>query len=230
MIFAIIPAVCAAPLTWDDVFDWFRCPTPTKFEVAVRFTPPGTLEFVPANLRIKQGDIVTWNFNGRNHSVTESVTNDCSVKAHGFNSGIITTTYTQKFTKKGTFFYNCQAPFHCAMGMKGKIEVSNRRYHDVAVKFTPPTPQSPPKLEYDPALLNIKQDDYVSWHFNGFNHTVTQSDTDDCKVKKNGFNSGLLTTGYTRQFQKKGTFFYNCQAPNHCGLGMKGKIVVRDNK
>jgi plastocyanin len=227
MLFALLSTALAIPHENGDK-------DAVNFDVTVRFTPPTAqtppkLEYVPSLLRIKEGDSVTWHFNGFNHSVTQSDTDDCSVKKNGFNSGLLTTSYTRRFKKEGTFYYNCQAPFHCGLGMKGKIIVSDDRYHDVTVQFTPPTNVTPPKLEYVPALLNIKQGDYVSWHFNGFNHTVTQSETDDCSVKPDGFNSGLLTTGYERRFKKKGTFFYNCQAPFHCGLGMKGKIVVLDD-
>ncbi len=72
------------------------------------------LEFHPANLSIHRGDSVKWVWRdgGEEHNVT----------GHGFHSRTQGSgSFTVRFTRKGTFKYDCT--IHVAEGMRGKIVV-----------------------------------------------------------------------------------------------------------
>jgi plastocyanin len=229
MLLSVFPALTAAQVNSNDIVQMPFCDRfPNVRHVTVKFTPPATYEYVPALLTIREGDFVTWNFQGLQHSVTESTTDDCSVKPNGFKSGLLSTTYTRQSSQAGTFFYNSQGSNACASGMKGQIVVNtacSAPRHQVSVKFTPPE-----TYEFVPAILNVELGDYVTWNFNGFKQSVSQSNFPDCGLKVRGFNSmrhGLLNTTYSFQFNKAGTFFYNSQAPDACKKGLKGQVVVK---
>lgn len=72
------------------------------------------VRFHPATLSIRRGESVKWVWGDREseHNVT----------FHGFHSRTMTSgSYTVKFTRQGTFNYNCT--IHVSEGMKGKIVV-----------------------------------------------------------------------------------------------------------
>jgi plastocyanin len=72
------------------------------------------LEFHPANVSIHRGDSVKW--------VWRDGETEHNVTGHGFHSKTQTSgSYTVRFTRKGTFKYDCT--IHVAEGMKGKIVV-----------------------------------------------------------------------------------------------------------
>jgi plastocyanin len=88
------------------------------------------LSFEPANLVIKQGDTVRWNFRSGGHNVVETIDEGCTTKPSGFMSGadenakqVLGTNWERRFDAKGKFFYKCTP--HCGpgFGMKGTITV-----------------------------------------------------------------------------------------------------------
>jgi plastocyanin len=72
------------------------------------------LEFHPGTVSIHRGDSVKW--------VWRDGETEHNVTGHGFHSRTQTSgSYTVRFTRKGTFKYDCT--IHVAEGMKGKIVV-----------------------------------------------------------------------------------------------------------
>jgi plastocyanin len=72
------------------------------------------IAFHPATLSIHRGDSVRW--------VWEDGETEHNVTFHGFHSRTQASgSYTVKFTKRGTFNYDCT--IHVSQGMKGKVIV-----------------------------------------------------------------------------------------------------------
>jgi plastocyanin len=80
--------------------------------------------------------------------------------------------------------------------------------------------------QFDPATLEIKVGDEVTWVSDGF-HTVTGGDNGTPDPASPIGNTPLSAPGQTvkKKFDKPGTYKYFCQP--HVSLGMKGEIVVK---
>lgn len=72
------------------------------------------IAFHPANLSIKRGDSVTWQW--RDGSTQHNVTGS-GFKSRTMSKG----SFTVRFARRGTFSYHCT--IHVSLGMKGKIVV-----------------------------------------------------------------------------------------------------------
>jgi plastocyanin len=77
---------------------------------------------------------------------------------------------------------------------------------------------------FEPASLKIKKGQIVRWTWQGGTHNVVSGP--DCDQHDGFFRSGAPQGGGTfeKPFDKTGTFPYFCEL--HCGMGMKGEIVV----
>ncbi len=79
-------------------------------------------KFTPAEITIKPGDSVVWDFREGNHNVVSGA--NC-VPDNAFTSGPVKPApnqFTRKFDTAGTFNYHCEP--HCPMGMVGKVIVA----------------------------------------------------------------------------------------------------------
>jgi plastocyanin len=96
-------------------------------EVAAATTPVSVtdFQFTPGTFTIKQGDTVTWTWNGGFHSVTT-----VAGAPESFNSGDMSAgTFAHTFNKTGTYRYYCDihggdAGNGTAFGMSGSITVT----------------------------------------------------------------------------------------------------------
>jgi plastocyanin len=82
-------------------------------------------------------------------------------------------------------------------------------------------------ISYNPAELTIAAGDTVFWDFGGSLHSVTQSETANCRAKSGGFNSKNIDTNFEQTFTQPGEYFYYCAVGFHCNTGMKGKVTVK---
>ena len=82
-------------------------------------------------------------------------------------------------------------------------------------------------LLFHPATLVVEQNDHVRWRWTGGSHNTTSATTATSCTASGLWASALnsITTSLTRQFtEPPATFPYFCQP--HCGLGMRGQVVV----
>jgi plastocyanin len=77
--------------------------------------------FSPADITIREGEIVRWNFLGGEHNVVSGA--DCAADDK-FRSGVPQKagTYVRRFDVEGEFPYFCET--HCNDGMKGVVRVT----------------------------------------------------------------------------------------------------------
>ena len=117
--------------------------------------PNGMFVFSPDPVTISVGDTVRWTWASNNHSVTSGppCTADgqfCSPNDTNCSAGTLSnigTVYEHTFTQAGTYSYHCAA--HCAIGMRGTINVESapmaqsafsRKVHGGAGTFDVPLP------------------------------------------------------------------------------------------
>jgi len=111
---ALVVGIAACSSTED--------PAPTNDAQAVEVNITANT-FTPAQVRIKVGQTVRWNWRGGSHNVVSGT--DCAVPAGDgkFRSGAEQSggTFERKFDVAGSFPYFCEP--HCTMGMKGEVIV-----------------------------------------------------------------------------------------------------------
>lgn len=82
-------------------------------------------------------------------------------------------------------------------------------------------------IQFHPAVIAVEQDDHVRWSWTGGTHNTTSATTTSSCVASGLWASNLnsLSTSFTRQFTTPpGVVPFYCQP--HCGLGMRGQVVV----
>lgn len=83
------------------------------------------LKFLQPDITIKVGDVVTWKFESKAHSVTQVAdAKTCTPLKGGFDTGSVKSVDVSKtFTEAGTFYYVCNVGPHCNLGMRGVVTV-----------------------------------------------------------------------------------------------------------
>ena len=83
------------------------------------------LKFLQPDITIKAGDVVTWKFESKAHSVTQ-VSDDktCTAMKGGFDTkSVVNVDVSKTFTEAGKFYYICDVGPHCMLGMRGVVTV-----------------------------------------------------------------------------------------------------------
>ena len=83
------------------------------------------VRFLQPDIKIAVGDIVTWRFESRAHSVVQTADpSTCTPMKNGYNTGSLKSVDVSKqFNETGVFYYICDVGPHCAMGMKGVVTI-----------------------------------------------------------------------------------------------------------
>lgn len=98
------------------------CDSPAK---TVTVGPGGELRYEPKKVTISAGEIVKWEWDSGEHTVTAGDNCGNPDASWGSTQGTAVNSETcYKFNEPGTYPYLCNVGDHCSQGMKGTVEVN----------------------------------------------------------------------------------------------------------
>ncbi|KAF7375814.1 hypothetical protein MSAN_00471300 [Mycena sanguinolenta] len=195
-------------------------PTSSGSEIVVQVGPGGQLTFSPSNITANVGDTVSFQFQSKNHSVTQSsFASPCTPLAGGVDSGfqfvaadatelpVFSITISNASTP--LFFFSKQAD-ECQQGMvfsinqnpdSAKSFAAFQAAAEASAVSSAPTSSGSEilvlvgpddQLTFSPSNITANVGDTVSFQFQSKNHSVTQSSfASPCTPLAGGIDSGF---------------------------------------